>query len=96
MAFGLRNVTDKQKALNSMYRVLKPGGKLMVLEFSEPVMPGLKPIYDWYSFNILPKLGQLVAKALKNVDNETVKSEVKKTVKELTDKYPLYPGLKYD
>lgn len=44
-----------------MYRVCKPGGKVMVLEFSKPVIPGLKPVYDWYSFNILPKLGQWIA-----------------------------------
>lgn len=61
IAFGLRNVTDKLKALKSMYRVCKPGGKVMVLEFSKPVIPGLKPVYDWYSFNILPKLGQWIA-----------------------------------
>lgn len=61
MAFGLRNVTDKSKALASMLRVLKPGGKAMVLEFSKPMLPGLKPIYDAYSFGILPKLGALIA-----------------------------------
>lgn len=61
MGFGLRNVTDKNEALRSMYRVCKPGGKLMILEFSTPTLPGVKPIYDWYSFNILPKLGQLFA-----------------------------------
>lgn len=61
IAFGLRNVTDKLTALRSMFRVCKPGGKVMVLEFSTPSLPGLKPIYDWYSFNILPKLGQLFA-----------------------------------
>jgi len=61
MAFGLRNVTDKQKALESMYRVCKPGGKLLILEFSTPIVPALKTIYDWYSFHILPKMGKLIA-----------------------------------
>lgn len=60
IAFGLRNVTTKENALASMYRVLKPGGKLLVLEFSKPMLPGLKPIYDWYSFTMLPWLGSLV------------------------------------
>jgi demethylmenaquinone methyltransferase/2-methoxy-6-polyprenyl-1,4-benzoquinol methylase len=61
IAFGLRNVTDKQSALESMYRVLKPGGKALILEFSEPVK-SLKPAYDLYSFKILPLIGKIVAK----------------------------------
>ena len=61
IAFGLRNVTRKQQALQSMYRVLKPGGRLLVLEFSKPRFPGLKPLYDAYSFSILPKLGKWIA-----------------------------------
>jgi len=60
IAFGLRNVTHKESALASMNRVLKPGGRLLVLEFSQPVAPGLKPVYDLYSFSVLPVLGRLV------------------------------------
>ena len=61
IAFGLRNVTDKDSALRSMFRVLKPGGKLMILEFSKPVVPGLSTIYDQYSFKLLPLIGKFVA-----------------------------------
>ena len=60
MAFGLRNVTNKDAALASMFRVLKPGGKAMILEFSEP-NKAIKPAYDVYSFKVLPALGRLVA-----------------------------------
>lgn len=61
IAFGLRNVTDKDAALHSMYRILKPGGRLLVLEFSKPTNPLLEKVYDTYSFKLLPKMGQLVA-----------------------------------
>lgn len=61
VAFGLRNMTHKDRALAEMYRVLRPGGRLLVLEFSQVWLP-LRPVYDWYSFNILPRLGNLVTK----------------------------------
>lgn len=61
IAFGLRNVTDKDKAIRSMLRVLKPGGRLLVLEFSKPIHEPLSKLYDTYSFSVLPKLGQMVA-----------------------------------
>ncbi|MCP4492794.1 MAG: bifunctional demethylmenaquinone methyltransferase/2-methoxy-6-polyprenyl-1,4-benzoquinol methylase UbiE [Gammaproteobacteria bacterium] len=61
IAFGLRNVTDKQKALASMQRVLKPGGRLCVLEFSRPIYAPLEKAYDFYSFKILPQLGEWIA-----------------------------------
>ena len=62
MAFGLRNVTDKAKALRSIQSVIKPGGRLLVLEFSKPLSDTLNKLYDSYSFNILPKLGEMIAK----------------------------------
>ena len=61
IAFGLRNVTDKQKALNEMFRVLKVGGRALVLEFSEVKPEWFRPLYDFHSFKVLPKLGQLFA-----------------------------------
>jgi len=62
IAFGLRNVTRKDRALSAMHRALKPGGRVVILEFSHPVVPGLQPVYDLYSFTVLPLLGKLVVR----------------------------------
>ncbi len=61
IGFGLRNVTDKDRALGSLFRVLKPGGRLLVLEFSRPTLGPLAPLYELYSLNVLPRLGALIA-----------------------------------
>ncbi len=62
IGFGLRNVTDKDSALASMQRILKPGGRVIILEFSHPIDKVTEKVYDFYSFNLLPKMGELVAK----------------------------------
>jgi demethylmenaquinone methyltransferase/2-methoxy-6-polyprenyl-1,4-benzoquinol methylase len=61
IGFGLRNVTNKLQALTEMYRVLRPGGRALILEFSHPSTPGLKPLYDFYSFRLLPLMGKVIA-----------------------------------
>lgn len=61
IGFGLRNVTRKERALRSMWRVLRPGGCVLILEFSKPVISAIRPLYDAYSFRVLPWLGELVA-----------------------------------
>ena len=61
ISFGLRNVTDKDKALRAIYKALKPGGRLLVLEFSKPTNEKFRSVYDFYSFNILPVIGKVVA-----------------------------------
>lgn len=60
IAFGLRNITHKETALRSMYRILKPGGKCLILEFSHPTIPIINALYDLYSFHVIPKLGECV------------------------------------
>lgn len=68
IAFGLRNVTQQEKALASMYRVLKPGGKLLVLEFSRLTLPWLQKLYDLYSFKLIPKLGEWITQDRKSYE----------------------------
>lgn len=61
IAFGLRNVTDKDKALAAMYRALRPGGRVVILEFSKPLHKPLEKLYDLYSFQVLPRMGDMIA-----------------------------------
>ncbi|WP_303906814.1 bifunctional demethylmenaquinone methyltransferase/2-methoxy-6-polyprenyl-1,4-benzoquinol methylase UbiE [Thiohalomonas denitrificans] len=104
IAFGLRNVTDKDKALASMLRVLKPGGRLLVLEFSKPRAPGLGPIYDAYSFSVLPRLGAMItgdresyrylAESIRmHPDQESLKAMMEAVGFERVDYYNLTGGI---
>lgn len=104
IAFGLRNVTDKDKALASMLRVLKPGGRLLVLEFSKPESELLSKVYDLYSFHLLPRMGQLVANDKDSYqylaesirmhpDQETLKTMMEQAGFEQTSYYNLTGGI---
>lgn len=88
-AFGLRNVTHQADALSEIYRVLKPGGRILILEFSKPVVPLLEPLYDAYSFKVLPFLGECITGSAdsyrylaesirKHPDQETLKTMMQK------------------
>ena len=104
ISFGLRNVTDKDKALASMYRVLKPGGRLLVLEFSKPVIEPLSKAYDAYSFSVLPALGKMItqdadsyrylAESIRmHPDQETLKGMMETAGFERTDYHNLTGGI---
>lgn len=104
IAFGLRNVTHKDQALTSMHRVLQPGGRVVILEFSQLVMPLLQRLYDSYSFNVLPWLGKLVVgdaesyrylleSIRRHPDQETLKSMMESAGFDLIAYYNLSGGI---
>jgi len=104
IAFGLRNVTDKDKALRAMYHALKPGGRALILEFSKPQNKPLEKAYDLYSFKLLPKMGELVAKDAESYrylaesirmhpDQETLKSMMEDAGFERCDVHNLTGGI---
>lgn len=104
IAFGLRNVTDKPAALAEMQRVLKPGGRALILEFSKPRVPLLAPLYDAYSFTLLPLLGKLIANDAdsyrylaesirRHPDQETLKSMMQQAGFENCDYHNLTGGI---
>lgn len=104
IGFGLRNVTHKEKALASMYRVLKPGGRLLVLEFSKPTNAVMSKIYDIYSFKVLPAMGKIIAKDSDSYqylaesirmhpDQETLKGMMENVGFEQTEYFNLTQGI---
>jgi demethylmenaquinone methyltransferase/2-methoxy-6-polyprenyl-1,4-benzoquinol methylase len=104
IGFGLRNVTDKQLALDAIFRCLKPGGRLLILEFSKPTNRALEKVYDLYSFSLLPKIGKLVtndeesyrylAESIRmHPDQETLKGMMQQAGFERCDYYNLTGGI---
>jgi demethylmenaquinone methyltransferase/2-methoxy-6-polyprenyl-1,4-benzoquinol methylase len=104
IGFGLRNVTDKDKALGSLFRVLKPGGRLLVLEFSKAHLGPLAPVYELYSLHVLPRLGELLANdsasyrylaesIRRHPDQETLKGMMERAGFERCEYYNLTAGI---
>jgi len=104
IGFGLRNVTDKDKALSSLFRVLKPGGRLLVLEFSKAHLGPLEPLYELYSLQVLPRLGALLANDAasyrylaesirRHPDQETLKAMMERAGFERCEYYNLTAGI---